>query len=183
VRIIAGRWKGRRIAVPADGVRPTGDRVRETLFNWLTPYLSGARCLDLFAGTGVLGIEALSRGARSAVFVEQNRQAASALSDCLVKLECSSAEVLAADANRIKLADFGPFDVVFLDPPFDGPLIADLCKLLESTGALASKALIYLEMPRQQNLPDLPSGWTTEREKTAGQVRYALVSRTLTGSA
>ena len=179
VRIIAGSWKGRRIAVPAEGVRPTGDRIRETLFNWLSPSLSGARCLDLFAGSGALGIEALSRGANSAVFVEKSRPAARSLSDFLVTLGCRSGEIINADATRLKLADLGPFDVVFLDPPFAGPQIADLCKLLETSGTLAGSALIYMEMPRSQQLPALPSYWTVQKEKTAGQVRYALVSRVL----
>ena len=181
VRIIAGRWKGRRIAVPAEGVRPTGDRIRETLFNWLSPYLSSARCLDLFAGSGALGIEALSRGANSAVFVEKSRPAARSLSDFLITLGCRSAEVIAADATRLNLAEVGPFDVVFLDPPFDGPQIADLCKLLETAGTLAASAFIYMEMPRRQQLPALPSDWTVEKEKTAGQVRYALASRGMSG--
>jgi 16S rRNA (guanine966-N2)-methyltransferase len=177
VRIIAGRWKGRRIPIAADGIRPTGDRIRETLFNWLQPHVRDARCLDLFAGTGAFGIEALSRGAGRVVFVEQDRAAAKAISDCLVKLESNAAEVLNKDATRLKLADSGPFDIVFLDPPFDGPEMADLCRLLEKSGVLADNALIYIEMRRQNELPELPPGWAVLKEQTAGQVRYALATR------
>lgn len=177
VRIISGRWKGRRIPVLAEGIRPTGDRVRETLFNWLTPYISGRRCLDMFAGTGALGIEALSRGAASAVFLEKNPRAAQALSDNLIAIGCNTAEVLNTDATVAQLSTAGPFDLVFLDPPFDGPTLQDLCKLLEQSGALAKSALVYLEMDKRQSLPELPLGWSILKDRTAGQVRFALASR------
>jgi 16S rRNA (guanine966-N2)-methyltransferase len=179
VRIIAGRWRGRRIPVVGEGVRPTGDRVRETLFNWLAPYLRGSRCLDLFAGTGILGLEALSRGAASAVFVERNRGSAKRINELLTKLECDSGEVLSANALQFDLSGYGPFDVVFLDPPFTGPPVADLCTLLEQSGALAEHSVIYMEMDKGQLLPEVPAGWSVQKEQTAGQVRYALARRVM----
>jgi 16S rRNA (guanine966-N2)-methyltransferase len=180
IRIIAGRWKGRRIAIVADGIRPTGDRVRETLFNWLMPHIHDARCLDLFAGTGALGIEALSRGAGSVVFAERNRPAAKAIRDTLKDLagdeEYARTEIITSDALKLDLGAKGPFDIVFLDPPFDGPHLQDLCTLLEESNALALSAHIYMEMDRRQDLPELPTSWAVSKEQTAGQVRYALVS-------
>jgi 16S rRNA (guanine966-N2)-methyltransferase len=180
LRIIAGRWKGRRITIATDGIRPTGDRVRETLFNWLMPFVRDTRCLDLFAGTGALGIEALSRGASSVVFVERNRAAANAIRELLKDLQGSAAdsraEVISANALKLDLAALGPFDIVFLDPPFDGPHLQDLCTLLEQSNALAPSAHIYMEMDRRQALPVLPAAWDVSKEQTAGQVRYALVS-------
>ena len=172
VRIIAGRWKGRRIPIAADGIRPTGDRVREKLFNWLMPYLPGS----LFAGTGALGIEALSRGAESVVFAERNRAAAKAIKVMLGELAADGAEVLVADALKLNLDANGPFDIIFLDPPFQGPDLQDLCTLLEQSAALAPSALIYMEMDRKQALPELPVSWAVRKEQTAGQVRYALVT-------
>ena len=179
LRIISGRWRGRRIAVPADGIRPTGDRVRETLFNWLAPYLPDARCLDLFAGSGVLGIEALSRGAPYTLFVEKNRVAAGAIREVLAKFAgdgpAPDAEVLIHNALQVNLAASGPFSIVFLDPPFDGPPLEDLCTLLQRPGVLQPTALIYMEMDRRNAPPQLPRNWEVIRDQTAGQVRFALI--------
>lgn len=177
VRIIGGRFRGRRIPVPPDGVRPTPDRVRETLFNWLMPWLAGTRCLDMFAGTGALGLEALSRGAAEAVFVDRDRRAADQLREVLADLGCQDAKVIVADAERLSYAAMGSFDIVFLDPPFGATDLPVLCKLLESSGALADGAHIYIEMNRRQTLTDVPAGWTIIREQTAGQVRFALAER------
>jgi 16S rRNA (guanine966-N2)-methyltransferase len=179
LRIIAGRWKGRRIQFAPEGIRPTADRVRETLFNWLSPFMRDATCLDIFAGTGALGLEALSRGAAKTVFVEQSRQAVSHLKDNITALGCESAEVIKADARKLAYTGRGPFDVVFLDPPFDtsgdSAGLAKLCTLLESAGCLSAGAHIYIEMAKQAELPSLPTGWEVIRERTAGQVRYALI--------
>jgi 16S rRNA (guanine966-N2)-methyltransferase len=177
LRIIAGRFKGRRIRFSADGVRPTGDRVRETVFNWLAGQIAGARCLDLFAGTGALGIEALSRGADSVFFVEENRTAVAELKRNLAELGCSGGTVVRGDAFARVFARSGPFDVVFLDPPFDSPRIPHLCKLVESVGCLSADALVYIEVAKKSDLPDIPAGWQILHENTAGQVRYALVQR------
>ena len=180
VRIIAGSWRGRRIPVPPSGVRPTGDRVRETLFNWLQPYVRGARCLDLFAGTGVLGLEALSRGAERVIFVDQDDGYASQLREILVQLGSDPGQVIVGNAETLDYSAYGPFDIVFVDPPFGSLDTGKLCTLLEASGGLAACAHIYLEMPRQHELPSLPPGWSVRREKAAGQVRFAWLERTST---
>lgn len=177
VRIIGGRWKGRRIPVPGDGVRPTGDRIRETLFNWLAPHIRGVHCLDMYAGTGALGIEALSRGAGAALFIEKNPTVARVLRDTLATLDCDDAEVITGNAANVVKSLPDTFDLVFLDPPFDGPRLQDLCTLLEKSGVLAESALIYMEMDKRQSPPELPSGWLTDKEQTAGHVRYVLARR------
>jgi 16S rRNA (guanine966-N2)-methyltransferase len=174
VRIIGGAWRGRRVAVPdLPGLRPTGDRIRETLFNWLAPGLPGARCLDLFAGTGVLGLEALSRGAASAWFVEQQPAAARALEESLRRFRGEGAQVVVADARRFLAGTPQAFDVVFLDPPFGEFDLGELCTLLAG-GWLAPGGHVYLEMPADGALPALPPRWTVAKEKTAGQVRFGL---------
>jgi 16S rRNA (guanine966-N2)-methyltransferase len=178
LRVIAGKWRGRKLTFLVDGVRPTSDRVRETLFNWLVPNLQEARCLDLFAGSGALGIEALSRGAKKVVFVERNARMAKCIQEQLEQLHAVGAEVLTANAFSLNLAGHGGFDIVFLDPPFDGPDLADLCTLLEASGSLADSCRVYMEMHRGQSLPEVPANWSIQREKTAGQVRYALAHRT-----
>jgi len=158
-------------------LRPTSARIRETLFNWLMPRLAGASCLDLYAGTGALGIEALSRGAQSAVFVEKSAQAARVLEDNLATLNAGNALVLRADAERY-LADpqAGPFDIVFLDPPFAKDCIATTCRRLAESGLLAPRALVYVEEDRTRAPAELPAGWETSRSGTAGNVRYALLA-------
>jgi len=178
LRIIGGRWRGRRIVLPSPAdIRPTPDRVRETLFNWLTPVIDGMRCLDLFAGSGALGLEALSRGASEAWFIDKSEAATARLTDTLRGLECQSAKVVTADALRFLRQQNGRFDMVFLDPPFDAIDLVNLCTLLEANW-LAPGAHIYLEVSRENELPLMPETWSTLREKTAGQVRFALARRT-----
>lgn len=180
LRIIGGRWRGRRIVLPPQAdIRPTPDRVRETLFNWLAPVIDGARCLDLFAGSGALGLEALSRGASETWFVEKSEAAAVQLSDTLRVLECRLGKVVTADALRFLRQEKSCFDIVFLDPPFGAIDLGNLCTLLEENW-LAAGAHIYLEISRENKLPAMPVTWTTVREKTAGQVRFALARSTLT---
>jgi len=147
--------------------------VRETLFNWLAPIVEGARCLDLFAGSGALGLEALSRGAGETVFVERDPAAVTHLRDCLEQLDCDDATVVAADAIRFLRGEPRAFDIVWLDPPFGEFDLSLLCTLLER-GWLAAGARIYLETSRHDGLPELPSGWVVDRDKTAGRVRFAL---------
>ncbi|MCC5794648.1 MAG: 16S rRNA (guanine(966)-N(2))-methyltransferase RsmD [Chromatiales bacterium] len=178
VRIIGGRWRGRRIALtglPPD-VRPTPDRVRETLFNWLTPWLPGRHCLDLFAGSGVLGLEALSRGAASCLFIERRPRAAAAITGQLQRLD-GSGDVLAADVLAcLRGAPPRQFGIVFADPPYADQSFADLCTLLDR-GWLAANAFVYLEMSRRSPPPELPPGWSGWREQTAGEVSGVLVRR------
>lgn len=179
LRLIAGKWRGRRIVVPAvPGLRPTPDRVRETLFNWLAPVLPGMHCLDLFAGTGALGLEALSRGAASVCFVELNRQALRALEDSAAGLGCSPEEVafICADALGYLAGSPRAFDLVFLDPPFATVDMGHLCTLLDD-GWLTAGALIYIERARSEKSVSLPPGWELLREKEAGRVRHALYRR------
>lgn len=176
VRIVGGRWRGRRIDVAnADALRPTPDRVRETLFNWLAPRLPGARCLDVYAGTGVLGIEALSRGADEVVFIERDAAVARQLELSLAALGAQGARLVTADASAFLRGTPFSCDVVFLDPPY-GTELTDLCTLLDG-GWLAPQGCVYLEWNRKQAPPELPDSWQLLRDKTAGQVRFALAGR------
>jgi 16S rRNA (guanine966-N2)-methyltransferase len=178
VRIIGGRWRGRRIAVPGlPGLRPTPDRVRETLFNWLAPAIAGSRCLDLFAGTGALGLEAASRGARHVVLVERGRESVQHLREAAAALAPETCEVVQADALAWLQSPPRPFDVVFLDPPYDAGLLDASMQALESGGWLAPGARIYLEAPAERGTPVLPQGWTLHRSGRAGAVGYHLALR------
>ena len=172
VRIIAGTWRGRRLKFPrGTDVRPTPDRVRETLFNWLREHVEGARCLDLYAGTGALGLEALSRGAREAVLVESDPVLAEAL-DANVRMLAANAEIVVAAAERFVAEPMDPFDIVFLDPPYSvglEPIVARLPTLLRANG------LIYVERAARDGLPE---GKMLEWRKTgrAGAVRFGLAT-------
>ena len=183
VRIIGGEWRGRKLHFPPSaGLRPTPDRVRETVFNWLQFELAGARCLDLFAGSGALGFEALSRGAGEAVFVEHDPVAARAIGDMLARLRCDRGRVEQADA--LAWLERGPpaskpFDIVFLDPPYAEAWLPVLAEKLERGGWLAPRAWLYLEDAAARGEPALPSGWTLHRSKRAGDVGYHLARRGL----
>lgn len=174
VRIIGGSLRNSRLQVPAlEGLRPTPERVRETLFDWLAPVIVGARCLDLCAGTGALGIEALSRGAAGVQFVERDRRAAEALRANLARLGAGAGAVAVAEAQDYLHGAPQRYDVVFLDPPFDLDLWAPLARQLEAGGWLAAGALVYVESPERSE-PELPPGWRIHRQGVAGAVRYAL---------
>lgn len=178
VRIIAGEWRGRRLKVPdIKDLRPTPDRVRETLFNWLSPYLPDANCLDLFAGSGVLGFEALSRGAASIVFVDAAPEVIKLIKDQLVQFKASGAEVYRADIPQQLLPPAQPFDIVFLDPPYQSGLLFPTCQYLENHGFLAENALLYLEASEPIKDNDLPSNWRIIKTSQAGQVAFHLVKR------
>lgn len=175
LRIIGGSWRGRKLNFPeVDGLRPTADRTRETLFNWLQAVLGGASCLDLFAGSGALGFEAASRGAGKVVLVENNRQAAQQLAENRDLLSATQCEVVNTTAETFLTKPATPFDIIFIDPPFDADLWTRCASLLTEQGWLAPQARIYLECPRRVDIPDLPKSWTLTREKTAGAVRYCL---------
>lgn len=177
IRIIGGQLRNSRLEVPdLPGLRPTPERVRETLFNWLTPVISGARVLDLCAGTGALGIEALSRGAAQVQFVESDARAAQALRDNLARLKVTQARVATAQAQAWLRGPAEPMDIVLLDPPFAADMWAGLAQSLETAGWLAPSVWIYVEAPRQQSLA-LPPSWRLHREGVAGEVRYALYRR------
>lgn len=177
VRIVAGKWRGRRLPVAdVPGLRPTSGRIRETLFNWLAPRIAGARCLDLYAGTGALGFEALSRGAARVTFVEDSRDAAAAIERAARLLGAGGAHIHEGDARRFLAAGGGePVDIAFLDPPFDEDRLEELCRLLDAGHWLAPGAAVYIEQDRARPPVRLPEGWRAVREKYAGNVRYSLV--------
>ena len=178
LRIIGGEWRSRRIRFPGlKGLRPTPDRVRETLFNWLAAEVAGSRCLDLFAGSGALGLEALSRGAASVTFIEREREAADRLRETATHLAPGRVAVLHADALAWLGGASQPFDIVFLDPPFDSGLLPVAMRALESGGWLAPNARIYLEGPARAGPPALPDDWILHRSGRAGAVGYHLARR------
>ena len=181
LRIIGGTWRGRRLRFPAtEALRPTPDRVRETLFNWLSGRVIGARCLDLFAGSGALGLEALSRGAARVVFVEHQQVVARELTRLLAEWSArETGEVRRDDALRFLGGPAEPFDVVFLDPPFESDLASAAAARLEAGGWLADRALIYLESAARADLPPLPRGWAVLKAKRAGEVGYHLLERVI----
>jgi len=175
LRIIGGAWRGRRFRFPpGDTIRPTPDRVRETLFNWLMGHVQGARALDLFAGSGALGLEALSRGAAHVTFVERDEVAARGLEAVLASLGARDADLVRADALRFLKGTARPFDLVFLDPPFDSELLAQSAAALEAGGWLAAGARVYLELPASMPLPGLPPAWRLVKSGRAGDVGYHL---------
>ena len=181
LRIIGGTWRGRTWRFPAGEIRPTPDRVRETLFNWLAPGIAGARCLDLFAGSGALGLEALSRGAARVVFVEQAAAAARELRRTLASWggpPAAAARIHTAEAGAYLAGKPEEFDVVFLDPPFAGDLLGQVAAQLASGAWLAPGALIYAECPAREGLPPLPPGWQVAKAGRAGEVGYHLLRRT-----
>lgn len=179
VRIIGGSLRNSRLDVPdLPGLRPTPERVRETLFNWLAPVIDGARCLDLCAGTGALGIEALSRGAAGVQFVERDARAAQALRANLARLKADAGQVAVLDAGLFLRDMAQPYDLVFLDPPFVLELWPALARQLEQGGWLAAQGWVYVESPRGL-VPALPPNWQLHREGQAGEVRFALYRRAL----
>jgi 16S rRNA (guanine966-N2)-methyltransferase len=183
IRIIGGTWRGRRFRfADVPEIRPTPDRVRETLFNWLGSRVVGARCLDLFAGSGALGLEALSRGAESAVLVEQNAVVTRSLTELIATLDAKGARVEREDALRFLARGATPFDIVFLDPPFAAGLLSKSAEMLESRGWLVPDALIYVESSAREPLPPLPASWRELKAKQAGEVGYHLFARAKRGA-
>lgn len=178
LRIIGGEWRGRKIEFPpVAAIRPTPDRVRETLFNWLQFAVPDRRCLDLFAGSGALGLEALSRGAAEVVFVESDVKAAGQLSGNLRVLACDRGTVVRTSAQQYLEGTVEPFDVIFLDPPYAERLLAATCRRIEERGWLKPGGLVYLEDAATAGPPELPANWTLHRSKRAGEVGYHLARR------
>lgn len=181
LRIVGGIWRGRTWRFPEGDIRPTPDRVRETLFNWLSSSIAGTRCLDLFAGSGALGLEALSRGAARTVFVEKSASAARELRQTLALWggePGAAAQIHVADANAFLAGKPELFEVVFLDPPFADRLLGQIAARLEAGQWLAAGALIYAECPAREGLPPLPAGWNVAKTGRAGEVGYHLLRRT-----
>jgi len=175
VRIIGGSWRGRKITFPdIPGLRPTPDRVRETLFNWLLPIIVGKRCLDLFTGSGALGFEALSRGAKEVVFVDNHREVILSLQQNAELLNCQTQcqfEQINIPQNKIHNTE--PFDIIFLDPPFNLDLIQTTIEWLTTNNLTHKHTYLYIEAEKELNLA-LPNTWQELKNKSAGQVAYYL---------
>jgi 16S rRNA (guanine966-N2)-methyltransferase len=177
IRVIAGQWRGRRLPVlDIDGLRPSTDRVRETLFNWLMHSIADARCLDLFAGSGALGLECLSRGAASSVFVESDKRIALQLQQNLQTLNgLDRGDVVIQSAiNFLRHPPARQFDLVFLDPPFDSDLLAQAMPLLVQNDWLADGALVYVEQASKKDPEATPQNWSVYKEGKAGYCRYTV---------
>ncbi|MBU4682871.1 16S rRNA (guanine(966)-N(2))-methyltransferase [Cedecea davisae] len=184
IRIIGGQWRGRKLPVPdSPGLRPTTDRVRETLFNWLAPSMVDSHCLDCFAGSGALGLEALSRYAACATLIEMDRAVSQQLQKNLATLKANNGKVLNANTLSVLAQPGTPHNVVFVDPPFRKGLLDETLALLEKNGWLADEALIYVESEVENGLPAVPKNWALHREKVAGQVAYRLFIREAQGAA
>ncbi len=178
LRIIAGQWRSRQLQFQnLPELRPTPARVRETLFNWLQYDIAASRCLDLFAGSGALGFEAASRGARRVLQVERNTAACSHLRANAAALAAQQIEILQQDVLTFLQGSPEAFDVVFLDPPFGRDLLLPCCLALEENGWLAEQAKIYLETETGLALQGLPQNWQQLKSKTASEVAYRLFVR------
>ena len=175
--MVGGEWRGRKLRFhTAEGLRPTSDRLRETLFNWLQWEIRGSRCLDLFAGSGALGFEAASRGAASVVMVEINPASVRQLKQNLEQLQSDRIEVVHADAGNYLHSKPPAFDIVFVDPPFSLLEVSGTCASLEQQGLLLTDALIYVETPHKQTV-QVPCGWSVFKSSRVGQVRASLYRR------
>jgi len=178
IRIIAGRFRGRHITVAdSPGLRPTGDRLRETLFSWLQPYIADTRVLDLFAGSGALGFEAASRGALQVMMIERSRKVCAGLRQNAAQLEVDNVSIFCADALDLPddqtIAD-ETFDIVFVDPPFAEQLHQAVIDMLSQSKRLAKNALIIIESDRRSPPLKIPDGWQLQKDKAAGEVQLQL---------
>ncbi len=179
VRIIAGRWRGSRLQVPdLPGLRPTGDRGREILFNWLQAHVRGARCADLFAGTGALGLEAASRGAAEVALVEIQAVACAALKENIDRLDANNVQLVRGDA-LVWLDGCEPasLDIVFVDPPFGKGLEQRVLERLAVGKLLSASGLVYMETAREGESLSLGAEWEVVKEKTLGEVRMQLLRK------
>lgn len=179
IKIIGGKWKGTNLTFYDEPeLRPTGNRIRETLFNWLQPNIQGSICLDLFAGSGCLGFEALSRGASKCVMIEKNKRVINHLTENIEKLS-SSTELIHDDAlNYLSSKELSKtFDIVFLDPPFGSTIYESTMRVLELNNWLSRDALIYIEARSDSSMFQIPDNWSLFREQVAGNVSYMLYSR------
>jgi len=183
LRIIAGKYRGRRLPFPdAEGLRPTPNRVRETLFNWLMPYIKGARCLDAFAGSGALTFEALSRGASEVVALEKNKVVYQSLQACAQTFGETNLILSCVDSlNWLNKTPVHAFDIIFLDPPFAADLLANCFKTLASLGWLAPNGLVYCEQTKFPSQEEIPLGWKILKQEKAGALSYGLLQNNKSG--
>jgi len=179
LRIIGGQWRGRKLPfADIEGLRPTPDRVRETLFNWLQPVIHGSRCLDLYAGSGALGLEALSRGAAEVTLLDTQNRITRQLTENCQHLKCNQAKIYSQNAlDYLSHSTHQPVDIVFIDPPYRKNLIEPSCQLLEKNGWLTAGAMIYIEVEKELAGLPTPTNWELLRSKQAGQVSYHLLQR------
>ena len=178
VRIIAGDWRGRRLQVAdVPGLRPTGDRGRETLFNWLQPWIPAADCIDLFAGTGALGFEAASRGAASVLMIEKHPRAVEVLREGIEQLQATQVSLQVGGAMTL-IEELGTdsLDIAFVDPPFDSNLGALVLERLDKSGCIRRGGFVYVESPVSRMIPP-PEGWSVWRDQQIGEVRMQLFRR------
>ncbi len=175
LHIIGGRWRGQKLR-PADseGLRPTPGRVRETLFNWLRPYITGSRCLDLFAGSGALGFEAMSEGAAQLTMVDINAKVVSSLRQSRQLLQADHCQIKHSAATTFLKSNTDEFDIIFLDPPYHANIWTETAHQLVDTHTLSHHARIYIECPARSGLPSLPDTWQLIRDNKAGNIRYSL---------
>jgi len=179
IRIIGGNWRGRKLPVlDKEGLRPSTDRVRETLFNWLMPEIHEANCLDLFAGTGALGFEALSRGAQSVTMIEKDKTVTEQLKHCKELLNSTNCSI--HNTNAFTWLESAPeaFDIIFLDPPFNQNLLPQVIEEIENKQLIKTGGYIYIEVENSSPPMPIPPNWSLHREKKAGQVRYSLYLNT-----
>ena len=183
LKIIGGLWRSRRLNFPDQvAIRPTPTRVRETLFNWLQLTIPQAKCLELYAGSGILSIEALSRGAKHVTILDSNKHTVDAIKNNLqlLSVERNRFDCLQAQANTWLAKQKEPFDVIFLDPPFDSHEIDSILSIIENNGLLTELGFVYLETPAL--IKDLPENWLIHRQKKAGAVHYCLLNKQLGGA-
>jgi len=179
LRIIGGRWRRQLISFPdIPGLRPTHDRIRETLFNWLAPVIEGSSCLDLFAGSGALGFEALSRGAKQVTFIDNDKEAIAAIKANAAKLKADNVDIISGNCPIVmpSLA-FAPYDIVFLDPPFHQGLLASSSEWLEQSGYLNDEAYIYIETEKGNAPLPVPENWRIKKDATTASLAYYLLLR------
>lgn len=179
IRLISGKWRGKKLPVKdIEGLRPTTDRTKETLFNWLMHDINDATCLDCFSGSGSLGFEALSRFAKKVTLLERDKSVAKQLRENLTTLKVSNANVIEGDSiNYLNQVATEQYNIVFIDPPFHKNLVQPCCDALQSNEYLASDALIYIEREVDLKSLKLPSTWTLLKEKSTGQVTYQLYQK------
>jgi 16S rRNA (guanine966-N2)-methyltransferase len=175
LRIIGGKWRSRKLSFPdIKGLRPTPDRIRETLFNWLAPIIRDSSCLDLFAGSGVLGFEALSRGAKEVIFVDESRRVIEQISANQQLLNCQ-AKTYCLKAKDYLHQTTQSFDTIFLDPPFQQNLLEPICQLIHEKQLIKTNGHIYIEHKAKLKQLNLPANWQITKQKQAGNVTYLLI--------